>query len=234
MKVQAFGIVCLLGGALAAPFEQAQNAQEVQHHQMGAAAAPAAFTPEDIDANGMMAGHHQMQRPNNNMPTGADMDVFEQMVTEAKMKIADIERLVQQQGADPEALLTALVTPMSELNQTLAMGVSRLALPDLGGILGGVIGGATKKAKPLGLLSELLRSVSNLLEGLLTKGPIGNLPNDLLGGILGGVTGTVGGVLGGGAASQVPDLLEGILNSVGTVEGGAVGGAPVAVPVPLP
>ncbi|EAQ92688.1 predicted protein [Chaetomium globosum CBS 148.51] len=232
MKVQAFGIVCLLGSALAAPFEQAQNAQEVQSHQMGAAAAPAAFTLEDIDANSMMAGHHQMQRPNNNMPTGIDMDAFEQMVAQVQKQVAAIEQLVQTQGADPKALLNALVTPMTELNQTLAMGVSRLALPDLGGILGGVIGGggAAKKAKPLGLLSELLRSVSNLLEGLLTKGPIGNLLNDLLGGILGGVTGTVGGVLGGGAASQVPDLLEGILNSVGTVAGGAVGGVPVALP----
>lgn len=125
---------------------------------------------------------------------------------------------------------------MAELNQTLAMGVSRLALPDLGGVLGAIgAGGVTKKAKPLGLLSELLQSVSNLLEGLLTKGPIGDLLNDLIGGILGGVTGTVGGVIGGGASSQLPDLLGGILSSVGTVAGGLpVGGVVAGVPVPLP
>ncbi|KAK3300993.1 uncharacterized protein B0H64DRAFT_28747 [Chaetomium fimeti] len=230
MKFQAFGIVCLISGALAAPLEQAQNSQQVQPHQVGAAAAPAELTPEGLDPEMMMAGHEQMQRPNHMEPTSVDMDAFQEMVSQVQNQVAAIDQLVEEQGADPEALMEALVNPMAELDQTLAMGVSRLALPGLGGLGGllGAVGGGTttKKTKPLTLVSELLAAVSKLLEGLLTKGPIGNLLNDLLGGILGGVTGTVGGVLGGGAAGEVPDLLESILSSVGAV----AGGLPVAVP----
>lgn len=90
MKVQAFGIVCLISGALASPLEQAQNAQQVQPHQMGAAAAPAAFSPEEIDAdNMMMAGHDQMQH-SHMAPTSVDMDAFEQMVAQVQEQVAAI------------------------------------------------------------------------------------------------------------------------------------------------
>ena len=115
--------------------------------------------------------------------------------------------------------MEALVSPMSDINRTLAQGVSHLATPAPAGTVNTV--SRLPAVRPLGLLSDLLRTVSNLLEGILTRGPIGNLLNDLLGGILTGVAGTVGGVLGGGAAAQVPDLLAGILGSIGTVVPGA-------------
>ncbi|KAH6845353.1 hypothetical protein B0I37DRAFT_406890 [Chaetomium sp. MPI-CAGE-AT-0009] len=149
------------------------------------------------------------------------MDAFEEMVSQVQKQVAAIDQLVREQGADPEALVEALVNPMAELNRTLAMGVSRLALPDLGAGLLGAVRGTTKKAKPLTLVGELLGAVANLLERLLTSGPVGGLVNGLLGDVLGTVTGTVSGALGGGgAARQVPDLLESILASVGAVTGG--------------
>lgn len=149
--------------------------------------------------------------------------------------------MVEEHANDADGLMQALVDPMSRLNQTMAMGVSRLALPvgglgALTGILGGgAAAGTVKKPAPLALLSDLLRAVSNLLENLLTRGPIGNLLGDLLGGVLGGVTGTVGGVLGGGAlgggaGSAVPDLLNGVLGSVGSILPGA-GGVAAGLPV---
>jgi hypothetical protein len=123
---------------------------------------------------------------------------------------------------DPNTLISALVTPMAEIDATLAKGVSRL---NLGGLVG-----AQKKKAPLSLLGDLLRTVSNLLENLLTKGPIGELLNGLLGGILGGVGGTVGGVLGGavgggagGAGAQVPELVDSILSQIGTLRPGGAG-----------
>lgn len=125
--------------------------------------------------------------------------------------------------------MEALVAPMAELDETLAMGVSRLAIPGLGGLVAGITG--TVRQSPvqrLTLLGELLRTVSNLLENILTRGPIGELLNGLLGGVLGGVGGTVSGILGGatggaGAATQVPNLVDSILGSVGTLLPGAGG-----------
>jgi hypothetical protein len=137
---------------------------------------------------------------------------------------------------NPEALMQALVDPMSKIEQSMTQGVSRMALP-LGGLLGSL--GATVatnnrvavKPAPLGLLSELLEAVHNLLQNLLSRGPIGNLLNDLLGSVLGGVTGTlgsaVGSVAGGGATGQVQDLLSGILSSTGALLPGAGAGATV-------
>ena len=136
------------------------------------------------------------------------------------------DQLAQEHGTDIDSMMNALVDSMSQINQTMAMGVSRLALPEGGiGTLAGILGaaGATKKPAALGLLGDLLRAVSTLIENLLTKGPIGELLNGLLGGILGGVGGTVNGVLGGGAAAGVPDLVNGILGSVGTIVPGAGG-----------
>lgn len=136
--------------------------------------------------------------------------------------------------------MDALVAPMSDIDQTLARGVSRLAIPGLGGLgslLGGAVaGGSATTKKPLTLLGDLLRTVSNLLENLLTRGPIGNLLNDLLGGVLGGVSGTLGGVLGGAsagaggvAATQVPALVDSILGSVGALLPGGAGVVPGVV-----
>jgi hypothetical protein len=126
---------------------------------------------------------------------------------------------------DPTTLIAALVTPMTEIDATLAKGVSRL---NLGGLVG-----AQKKKAPLSLLGDLLRTVSNLLENLLTQGPIGELLNGLRGGILGGVGGTVGGVLGGagagaiggggGVGAQVPELVDSILSQIGTLLPGGAG-----------
>jgi hypothetical protein len=139
------------------------------------------------------------------------------------------EQMLTTTTTDPNALMEALVTPMTEIDATLAKGVSRINLGGLVGGLGGLVGGAKKKA-PLSLLGDLLRTVSNLLENLLTKGPIGELLNGLLGGILGGVGGTVGGVLGGavgggagGAGAQVPELVDSILGQIGTLLPGGAG-----------
>ncbi len=129
---------------------------------------------------------------------------------------------MQEHASDTNNMMEALVDPMARLNQTMAMGVSRLALPAGGlGSIAGILGGGAatgKKPAALGLLADLLRTVSNLVENLLTRGPIGELLNGLLGGILGGVG---GGALGGGAAAQVPDLLSGILGSVSGLVPGA-------------
>ncbi len=137
---------------------------------------------------------------------------------------------MQEHASDANSMMDALVDPMARLNQTMAMGVSRLALPAGGlGSIAGILGGSVasgKKPAALGLLADLLRTISNLVENLLTRGPIGELLNGLLGGILGGVSGTVGGALGGGAlgggaGAQVPDLVSGILGSVSGLVPGA-------------
>ena len=132
---------------------------------------------------------------------------------------------MQDHASDTSNMMEALVDPMARLNQTMAMGVSRLALPAGGlGSIAGILGGGVatgKKPAALGLLADLLRAVSTLVENLLTRGPIGELLNGLLGGVLGGIGGTVGGVLGGGASAQVPDLVSGILGSVSGLVPGA-------------
>ena len=125
--------------------------------------------------------------------------------------------------------MSSLIAPLSEIDNPLSMGVSRLAVPGLGGITGGVAIG--KKPGAANLIGDLLNAVARLLQNLLTRGPIGELLNGLLGGILGGVGGTVSGVLGGGSATgQVGDLVDGILGNVGQLLPGA--GAVVGGVVP--
>jgi hypothetical protein len=148
-------------------------------------------------------------------------------------------------ATDTNKLMESLVDPLSQIDETLAMGVSRIALPGgLGALLGaggGIVAGGKKGGAPLTLVGDLLRVVSNLIENLVTRGPIGELLNGLLGGILGGVGGTVGGILGGGAGgvvggsgadAQISAILEGILGSVGSVLPGAVGGVLPGVKLP--
>lgn len=197
---------------------------------------------DDVDTDAMMMSPTMMHGAN------MDMDAFQEMVHQVQSQVQQIrkpplshfsppflcpvprshtssaEQLAQQHSTDTNGLMEALVDPMSRLNQTMAMGVSRMALPAGGiGKIGGILGGAVASKKPagLGLLSDLLRAISGLVEGLLTRGPVGNLLNDLLGGILSGIGGAAGGVLGGGAAAQVPNLIEGVLGSVNTILPGA-------------
>ncbi|KAK4153410.1 hypothetical protein C8A00DRAFT_33840 [Chaetomidium leptoderma] len=264
MKVRAFTLVCLISGALAVPVpaEEAQLSQQVQTQQEVQAAAPASAMPQGFSSEGdegdewdpamMMAGHDQMghgemghgemgngqmNRPAGILAGNIDMDAFQQMVShQVQQQVQAIEELVNQDSSDADGLMNALVDPMAHLDETLATGVSRLALPGLniGGILGGSITAGTKKPAALALLTDLLRAVSTLLENLLTRGPIGGLLESLLGTVLGGVTGSVGGVLAGAtgagagaagdAASQIPALLASILGSVGTVLPGAGAG----------
>lgn len=129
--------------------------------------------------------------------------------------------------------MNSLIAPLSEIDNTLSMGISRLAVPDFGSLLGDITGGVAigKKPSAANLIGDLLNAAARLLENLLTRGPIGELLNGLLGGILGGVGGTVSGVLGGGSTTgQVGDLVDGISGNVGQLLPGA--GAVVGGVVP--
>ncbi|SPQ18743.1 274873ec-92b4-4fb5-8977-44e51a61e207 [Thermothielavioides terrestris] len=236
MKVRALGLVCLISGALAVP---------VVEQQMRPQEAPAAvLSPAQADMqmnSDMMMGHGNVRRAVNILSGNVNMNAFAQMVQQVQQQVQEIEQLVHNKGSDPNALIEALVGPMSHINQTLATGVSRL---DIGSLLSGAATNATAPAQPLGLLHDLLESVVNLLNSVLTHGPIGDLLNGLLGGVLGGVGSTVGGVLGGAgtgagaAAAQVPDLISSILGSVGSVlppaAGAAAGAVPGAAAAPVP
>ncbi|KAK4043677.1 hypothetical protein C8A01DRAFT_12795 [Parachaetomium inaequale] len=220
MKVRAIGILCLISGVLALPLEQAQHSQQVEPQQAAPAEAPEPFF--DLE---MMMGQGMMHRI---MTGNVDTEAFQQMVNQVQHQVEAINQLVKEHGSDTNGLMEALVSPMSQLNQTLAVGVHRLAFNPAGNTVNTV--SRLPAVKPLTLLSDLLRTVSNLLENILTRGPIGGLLNGLLGGILTGVADTVGGVVGGGPAAQVPDLLAGILGSIGTVVPGAGAGVGIKLP----
>ncbi|KAJ4295975.1 hypothetical protein N0V88_004677 [Collariella sp. IMI 366227] len=132
----------------------------------------------------MMMGHGKIRRTLNILSVNVDVGAFSQMVILVQERVQRVEHLIQTMGSDitdsdATALMESLITPMFQLSQTLVLGVSRIALLI---IIGG--GGFVKKPAPLNLLPELLRSVSNLLKNLLTRGPIKNLLNNLLGGVL--------------------------------------------------
>jgi hypothetical protein len=116
--------------------------------------------------------------------------------------------------------MKAIVDPMSKLNETLAVGVQRLVADHAGNTVNTVSRYPYKKypyyprykKRPITLLGDLLRTVSSLLEGLLTRGPLGGLVNGLLGGILSGVVGTIGPVVVDRNPNvQIPQLLSGFL-----------------------
>ncbi|KAK4239702.1 hypothetical protein C8A03DRAFT_13941 [Achaetomium macrosporum] len=246
MKVRALGLVYLISGALAVPIleEQTQRSQQVPQQAEPEPPAPL-FRPEfpdepemDPERAMMVMGHGQMRRAVNILSGHVDINAFQQVVNQVQEQVQQIEQLIHEKGPDSDTLMQALVEPMSRLNQTLAVGVSRLALPipdlDLGGVVGGVVGSVNQPA-PLLVLTELLRAVSNLLENLLSGNPVADLLNDILGDVLGGIGGAVGDVLGDDYAAQIQALIDSILGSIASLLPGACGAVPIplsSIPVP--
>ncbi|KAL2122863.1 hypothetical protein VTJ04DRAFT_3318 [Mycothermus thermophilus] len=269
MKVQAFGIACLLGGVIAAPVPEETQNMDMQMMRQGM---EHMMTPEQM-AQMMPQGMDHMMMPHmrNNMamPMNDDSEVkhpiqdsdgdnnepesmmtFEEMVNEVQAQVRVIQNLMQQ-TKDPNAMMEGIMMPMMEIDQALKMGVSRIL--DLGGLLDGLTdivnggdatandtttagqGKPTKgrpgkggKHNPLNLVRDLLKSVCDLLENLLTGGLIGNLVDNVLGGLLGAVGNTVGGVTGGAIGGRVSaqagleatgaeELIQEILKSVGQI-----------------
>ncbi|KAK3341491.1 hypothetical protein B0T25DRAFT_635637 [Lasiosphaeria hispida] len=219
MKTQAFSLLFLLGSALAAPAQQMQNAEQA-----------AAAAPESTNEN-MMAYERRDNTPT--MQNSEALAEFGTMVTDVQEQVQQIHELIQSNKGDQQAIVDALVAPLTRLNQTMAAGVSRINLPGLGNL--GGLGGLGNLGGGLGLLSGLLSAVTGLIDSLLGGTPVGGgLGGGVLGQVIGGtgLSGTIGGLLNGsggasvgGLPSNIPNLVGGILGSVGSlVPIGSIGG----------
>lgn len=130
----------------------------------------------------------------------------------------------------PEEKAEAVRAPLEQLDADLKVGVSRLVLPGVSGLNGlplvgqattGVLGGGP--GGPIGIVSGILKLVTDLLTSLLSSGPVGGgglggfiggggLLNEVIGGT--GIGGTVGGLI---FNSPISGLLQSILGTVGSV-----------------
>jgi len=112
-------------------------------------------------------------------------------------------------------------------NSTTSLAVTpSLALPNIGGLLGGS-GGLGNLLGPSGLLSSLLNTTSGLpIVGSLLQGIVGGQGTSGSGGLLGGLplTGALNGLLGGSTGGLLSGLLGGTSASGNTSSGGLLSG----------
>ncbi len=110
MKLQAFGLVCLLTGVLAAPMQdQAQNSQQIQPQQDAPTPDPVVVLPPTVadgpeegsddgsDEGGDEAGEGEDNSPDSMMmmmmgqgQMHFDMDAFRQMVDQVQQQVDQI------------------------------------------------------------------------------------------------------------------------------------------------
>ncbi|CAP69420.1 uncharacterized protein PODANS_1_10840 [Podospora anserina S mat+] len=160
-----------------------------------------------------------------------NQEALTQLLTDFQDNLEKIKHAMAE-AADktPEEKAEAVRAPLEQLDADLKVGVSRLVLPGVSGLNGlpfvgqattGVLGGGP--GGPIGIVSGILKLVTDLLTSLLSSGPVGGgglggfiggggLLNEVIGGT--GIGGTVGGLI---FNSPISGLLQSILGTVGSV-----------------
>ncbi|KAK0673320.1 hypothetical protein QBC41DRAFT_333696 [Cercophora samala] len=160
-----------------------------------------------------------------------NQEALTQLLTNFQDNLEKIKHtMAENADKSPEEKAEAVKAPLEQLDADLKVGVSRLVLPGLSGLNGlplvgqiatGVVGGGP--GGPLGIISGILKLVTDLLTSLLSSGPVGGgglggfiggggLLNEVIGGT--GIGGTVGGLI---FNSPISGLLQSILGTVGSV-----------------
>ncbi|KAK4648520.1 uncharacterized protein QC761_110840 [Podospora bellae-mahoneyi] len=160
-----------------------------------------------------------------------NQEALTQLLTDFQDNLENIKHAMAE-AADktPEEKAEAVRAPLEQLDADLKVGVSRLVLPSVSGLNGlPLVGQATtgvlsgRPGGPIGIVSGILKLVTDLLTSLLSSGPVGGgglggfiggggLLNEVIGGT--GIGGTVGGLI---FNSPISGLLQSILGTVGSV-----------------
>ncbi|KAK4673320.1 hypothetical protein QC763_110840 [Podospora pseudopauciseta] len=160
-----------------------------------------------------------------------NQEALTQLLTDFQDNLEKI-KYAMAEAADktPEEKAEAVRAPLEQLDADLKVGVSRLVPPGVSGLNGlplvgqattGVLGGGP--GGPIGIVSGILKLVTDLLTSLLSSGPVGRgglggfiggggLLNEVIGGT--GIGGTVGGLI---FNSPISGLLQSILGTIGSV-----------------
>ncbi|KAK4230659.1 hypothetical protein QBC38DRAFT_451988 [Podospora fimiseda] len=181
----------------------------------------------------------------------AALVAFSHLVEDIRERVQHIQQIIADHAdtAEPEALIDALLQPLTELRDNLQVGVANaVSRAGPGGLLSGLPLAdllTTGLPSPLGLVGTLLSQVLNLIQGLLGgAGPTGGLTGltgAIAGNLLTDVVGKSGleSLLGGlllGSNSPLTPVVQQIIDLVNNILPGNLAASllPTASPTPRP